>query len=170
LHPPVRQLIATVGQQPQRDQFFVVAELAQPWRAQRHHRNRVRVGGIGFAGIAGVEDPHPRGQLGRHVQHRLTLGEQPLRQRTADTLRALDRPPVVRPLLAHMLDQQPVARRVGAEAAPRQHRAVLVDRLDRHALLVWVHTHHHSAHLQTSSSSRRSARTGRATSSRAIPS
>jgi hypothetical protein len=30
-----------------------------------------------------------------------------------------------------MLDQQPKAGRVGSEAAPRQHRAVLVDRLDR---------------------------------------
>jgi hypothetical protein len=49
-----------------------------------------------------------------------------------------------------MLDQQPVASRVGTEAAARQHRAVLVDRLDRHALLVWVHTHDHSAHLLTS--------------------
>jgi hypothetical protein len=171
LHPQVGQLVAAVGEQPQRDQLLVEGELAQPRGTQRHHRHRMRVGGVGLAGVAGVEDPDPGSQLGRHVDHGLALGQQPLRQWPADPVGALDRPPAVRPLLPDVLQHQPVAVAVGREPAPGQHPFLFVDRLDRHRLLVWVHTHDHPAHQIASSLEHLgSARTGRATSSRAIPS
>jgi hypothetical protein len=117
LHPTLGQLVAAVGQQPQRDQRLVVTKLVQPPAAHRHHRHRVRAGRVGLAGVAGVEHPHPRGQLRRHVDHDLPVGQQPLGQRPACSVRALDRPPAVRPLLPHVAQHQPVPRGVGAEPA-----------------------------------------------------
>ncbi|HVH94112.1 MAG TPA: hypothetical protein VM688_04290 [Nocardioidaceae bacterium] len=45
------------------------------------------------------------------------------------------------------LQHQPVTLTGGIEPAGRQHRPLLVDHLDRYALLVRVHTHDHSTHL-----------------------
>ena len=42
--------------------------------------------------------PGPGGQLGRHIQHPLPIGQQPLRQRPADPVRALHRPDPLGPL------------------------------------------------------------------------
>src|SRR4029453_140964 len=46
------------------------------------------VGGVGLTGVAGVEDPHPRSQPGRHINHGLALRQQPLREPPTDTPRA----------------------------------------------------------------------------------
>jgi hypothetical protein len=151
LHPQVGQLVATIGEQPQRDQFLVVAELVQPRRTHRDHRHRMCVGRVGLAGVTGVEDPHPGSQLGRHVDHHFTVGQQPLRQWAAHTVGTLDRPPTIRPLVPYVPQHQPISGAVGAEPAGGQLLALLVDSLDRHRLLVWVHTHDHSAHHPTSS-------------------
>jgi len=83
LHPPSRQLVAPVCQQPQRDQLLIEREHPQVRGAQCCGRDRVGVGGVGLPGVAGVEDPDPCRELGRDVDHRLTVGEQPLRQRPA---------------------------------------------------------------------------------------
>ncbi len=58
-------------------------------------RHRVRVDGIGFAALAGVEHPRPRRQLRRHVDHGLTIGDQALGEVPADSVAALDRPDAV---------------------------------------------------------------------------
>jgi hypothetical protein len=127
LHPTLGQLITAIRQQPQRDQLLVMTKLVQPPAAHRHHRHRVRVDRVALAGVAGVEHPHPRGQLRRHIDHALPTGQQPLGQWPARSVSALDRPPAVRPLLPHL--------------------GVLVDRLDRHRPLVRIHPDHHAAHL-----------------------
>ena len=96
------QFIAAVDQQPQHHQVARRQSTCTQAAAvaQGDHHDRVRVGGVGLAALPGVEHPHPRGQLRRHVQHRLAVGEQPLRERPADAVSALDRPHPPRPLPA----------------------------------------------------------------------
>lgn len=53
--------------------------------------------GISLAVMAGVEEPHPRGELGRHVNDLLAVLEKPLSQRTSDTVGSFDRPDPFRP-------------------------------------------------------------------------
>jgi hypothetical protein len=60
-------------------------------------RHRDRIIGVARAAVADREDPHPGGQLGRHVQDRLAVASQPLRQGSADAVGALDRPAALRP-------------------------------------------------------------------------
>ena len=95
--PRGAELVTPVGQQPQRHGGVIHHHLAQARGAQRHHRDRVRVGGVGLAALPGGEHPGSRGQLGRYVHHRLTVGDQALRQMTAHARTSLDRPQTLRP-------------------------------------------------------------------------
>jgi hypothetical protein len=78
--PGQAQFVASVDQQSQCDQVVVGAHPLQAGWAQRDHRDGVRVGDIGLAALPGGEHPCSRGELGRHVEHRLTVGDQPLRE------------------------------------------------------------------------------------------
>ena len=73
-------------------------QLTQALVAQRDHDDRVRISRVGLAALTGVEHPRPGSELGRHIQHPLPAGQQPLRQRPPDPVRALHRPDPVRPL------------------------------------------------------------------------
>jgi hypothetical protein len=53
--------------------------------------------GVRLAVVAGVEQPDPGRELGRDIDDVLTARKQSLRQRTPDTVRALDRPGPIRP-------------------------------------------------------------------------
>ena len=84
-------------------------------------------------------------ELGRHVDDVLAVGEQPLRQRAAGAVAALDRPdplPVGRDVFAH----RRVAGLVGAEPAGRQDCLVVVDDLDRRRQLVGIDPDEHLRH------------------------
>ncbi len=87
---------ATVDQQPQHRQLLVVDDRAQPGHPGADQRDRMRVGRVGLAALTGREHPGAGRQLRRHVDHLLTVGEQPVRDVPADALAALDRP---RPLV-----------------------------------------------------------------------
>jgi len=116
LRPGPGQLITPVGQQPQHRQALIMGQLPQPAGAQRRDGDGVRVGGVGLAAVAGVQDPDASGQLGRHIHHLLPLGQQPGRQRPPRPERTLHRPGPVR-LLPHVPQQLPVTGLVHAEPA-----------------------------------------------------
>ena len=61
-------------------------------RSQAGHGDRERVGVIGLAAAATAEGTDPGREPGRHVEDRLTLGDQPLRQPGTHTAGTLDRP------------------------------------------------------------------------------
>ena len=68
---------AAVSQDPQHRQLLVIDDRAQAGHAGRGERDRMRVGGVGFAALTGGEHPGPGRQLGRDVHHMLTVGDQP---------------------------------------------------------------------------------------------
>ena len=97
LDPPPGQRFAAVGEHPQRLELTVELQHPQGRGADRDDRDRVRVAGVGLAVVAGVEQPDPGGELGRDVDDLLAVLEEPLRQRPAGAVAALDRPDPLRP-------------------------------------------------------------------------
>jgi hypothetical protein len=81
---------------------------------QRRHRDGQGIVGVALAGVLGVQQPHPRGQLGLHIQHPLAGGDQLLGQQVAQPRRALHRPDPVRPG-SRPGDQLPGLSRAGAD-------------------------------------------------------
>jgi hypothetical protein len=75
LGPGPGQLVAAVGQQPQHREVLIDDQLAQAAGAQGHHDLGVRVGGVGLAALSGVQHPDPGGELGRHIDDGLTVGQ-----------------------------------------------------------------------------------------------
>jgi hypothetical protein len=68
-------------------------------RAQRGDRHRAGIVGIVLIDVPGRQQPHPGGQLGRHVQHPLTGRQQLLGQQMTQPARAFDRPGPLGPRL-----------------------------------------------------------------------
>ena len=97
LDPTPGQRFTAVGQHPQRLELAVELQHPQAAGADRDDRDRVRVAGVGLAVVAGVEEPDPGRELGRHIDDVLAVLEQPLRQRPAGAVGALDRPDPLRP-------------------------------------------------------------------------
>ena len=65
-----------------------------PQRGDRHREGVIRVI---LVGVPGLQQPHPGGQLGRHVQHLLTGGDQLLGEQMPQPGGALHRPGPLRP-------------------------------------------------------------------------
>jgi hypothetical protein len=110
----------------------------------------VGVDRVGLAALAGIEHPHPRRQLRRHVQDGFPVGDQTLGDVPADPGATLDRPHPPGELAArgkHLL----VAGSVRAVPAFGQYPLLLVDDLDRGRPLVRIHPDHHTAHALCSS-------------------
>ena len=103
LDPAPGQLLAAVGEHPQRLELAVELQHPQALGADRDDRDRVRVVGVGLAVVAGVEQPDPGGELRRDVDDVLAVVEQPLRQRPAGAVAALDRPDPLGPGLRRSL-------------------------------------------------------------------
>ena len=61
------ECLAPVCQHPHRFELAVDLEYPQVRGADGYNSNRVSVVGVGLAVVAGVEEPHPGGELGRHV-------------------------------------------------------------------------------------------------------
>jgi hypothetical protein len=125
-----------------------------PQRRDRHRPGIVRVV---LVHIAGLQQPHPRRQLGLDVQHLLARGGQLLRQQTAQPGGTLDRPGALRPY-RRPRQQLPGLARAGADLLPAQR---LLGRADRHRCmrpLVRVNPDHHS-HRHTPRSSRQTRAT-----------
>jgi hypothetical protein len=96
--------------------------------------------------------------VGRHVDHPLTVGQQPLRQRPAGAVAALHRPDPLRPS-RDVLTHRRVAGLIGAVPAGRQHAFPIVDHLNRRRQLVGIHPDKH-LHPRTASTCRSHASHG----------
>jgi hypothetical protein len=86
------QLVAAVHQQPQRYGGVIGGHRAQSGAAQLGDGHAVGVDRVGLAALAGVEHPHPRRQLGRHIQDSFAVGDQALGDVAADPGATLDGP------------------------------------------------------------------------------
>ena len=137
LDPATGERLAAVGQHPHRLELAVDLEHPQVRGADGDDRDRVGVEGVGLAVVAGVEEPDPGGELGRHVDDVLAGLEQPLGERTSGTVGALDRPDPVRPGLG-VGPHRRVAGLVGGEPSRAEQLLVLVDDLDRRRQLVGI--------------------------------
>ncbi len=105
----------------------------------------VRVGGVGLAALTGGEHPRPRGQLGRHIDDGLAVGDQALREVTTHALTPFDRPTPLRPFSSRG-QQLSVAVPVGAEPAGCDNTLPFVEDFDRRRPLMRVHPNHHMSH------------------------
>ena len=117
-------------------------------RPQCGDRHRVGVIRVVLAGVPGLQQPHPGGQLRRHIQHPLTGGDQLLGQQIPQPGRALDRPGPLRPPLR---PRQQLAG-LGRAGAHLQLALPLFARADRHRgvrALVRVDPDHHFCHQRT---------------------
>jgi hypothetical protein len=90
----------------------------------------VRVDWVGLAAVAGGEHPHLRRELRWHVDHRLTVVDQPVREVLADAVAALDRPQPIR-ILTASVEHRVVPGLVCAVSTHRQNPAAVVDDFDR---------------------------------------
>jgi hypothetical protein len=130
LDPASGQGFASVGEHPQRLELAVDLKHAQGRGADCDDRDRVGIAGVGLAVVAGVEMPDPCRELRRDIDDLLAGLEQPLGQRSSDTVGAFDRPDPVRPRLRvgpHGL----VAGLVSGEPTRTQQPFVLIHDLDR---------------------------------------
>lgn len=120
--PAAGECLASVGQHPQRFELAVDLEHPQVRCAHCHDRDRVGVECICLAVVAGVEEPHPGGELRGDIDDVLAGLEEPLSEWTACAVGALDRPDPVRrgrhryyelgsPLLSHASSRCPAGRR-----------------------------------------------------------
>ena len=82
----------SLGQEPQHGAVILEADLSQPAVAQRDDRGGAGVVGVAFVTVLAVQQPHPGGQLGRHVHDRLTGSDQLLSEQRTGPGGALDRP------------------------------------------------------------------------------
>jgi len=105
----------------------------------------VRIDRVALAALPGVEHPHPRRQLRRHVQDGFAVGDQTLGDVPADPGAALHRPhPIRKPPAGgqHRL----IAVGIRAVPAPGQNLLVCVDNLDRGRPLMRIHSDDHTTH------------------------
>jgi hypothetical protein len=117
--------------------------------------NRERVGVIGLAAAATTQRTDPGREPGRHVKHRLTFGDQPLRQPGTHTAGTLDRPHPIAVGTGERV-HRPVAGPVVGEPLLGQHPLALVDHDQRVARLVRINSDDNSGHeLLLSRSGRR---------------
>jgi hypothetical protein len=105
----------------------------------------MRVGGVGLAALPGGEHPRMGGQLRRHIDDLLTVGQQPAGDMPANALASLDRPSPVRPS-PRGGEHRPVPGGIGAILAAGQHCFVPGHDLDRRRALMRIHADDHLAH------------------------
>src|SRR5262249_55579217 len=86
--------------------------------AQRGDRHRAGIVGIVVVDVPGRQQPHPRGQLGRHVQHPLPRCQQLLGQQVTGPAGAFHRPAPAAPGLPPPPPPPPPAPHSHAPAAP----------------------------------------------------
>jgi hypothetical protein len=98
--------------------------------------------GVALAAVADRQHPHPGGQLGRHVQDRFAVADQPLGVGSADAVGALDCPAALRPT-GCPLAQGLVAVEGGRDVLLAEELAVLVEGGGGVGGLVGVDADHH---------------------------
>jgi hypothetical protein len=171
LDSSVGQLVAAVGEHPQRLELTIGCDHPQTWCARGNYRDRVRVQGIGLAVVAGVEEPDSSRQLRGHVDHLLAGLDQSLGQWASGAVGALDRPDAVRPL-PDIAPQRGKAGVVSGEPAAPEQPFGGVEDLDRGRELVGINPDDHAMHLHHLPVARtdQNGEVGSATTSWAVPS
>jgi len=96
------------------------------------------------------EDQRPGREVGRHVESGFPVGQQPLCDRTANAVGALDRPDPLWPPMGH-LQQLPIVPGVRPEPARRTQHIPNISCLDRDRRLVRVHPDDYLIHNSLSS-------------------
>jgi hypothetical protein len=121
------EVVVSLGQEPQHGAVILEADLSQPAVAQRDDRGGAGVVGVAFVTVLAVQQPHPGGQLGRHVHDRLTGSDQLLSEQRTGPGGALDRPQPRRELTRP--GQQALALlAVGGHLQHRPHLFLLIER------------------------------------------
>jgi hypothetical protein len=121
---------------------------ARGLRPQRRNRHRPGIIRVVLVRVTGFEQPHPGSQLGRHIHHLLTGGDQLLGQQAPQPGRALHRPGPLRP--AGRPRHQPLRlRRAGPYPHPAQRMLARADRDRGVRALVRVNPNHHCRHRHT---------------------
>jgi len=181
-HPGVvlTQRPASVDQDPQDRELFVVDHRTKPGHPGPDQRHGVGIGDVGLASLTGRKHPDPRRELRRDIDDFFADRQESHRDVVTDPVAALDRPDTVltaRPGGADVTHHRGEPGLVGVEPATTHDDLVRGHHLDRDRPLVRVHPDHHtvagSAHPGSSvarSITGLSSREGNATSSWADPS
>ncbi|GAA4978812.1 hypothetical protein GCM10025331_87010 [Actinoplanes utahensis] len=135
-----------VDEQPQRHGGVVEVDLPQVVGAQRGDGDAVGVDRVGLAALAGSEHAGAGGQLRRHVEDGLAVGDQALGDVPADAAAAFNRPDAVG-VFAAGGEHRLVAVAVGAEPALADRLLTLVHALDGRGAFVRVHADDDSGHV-----------------------
>ena len=91
------QVTVPFGPDLQHRRVIIGPDLPDTGRAQRRDGHRPGVIRVVLVRVPGGQQPHPRAELGLHIQHPLTCGQQLLGQQVAQAAGALDRPGPLRP-------------------------------------------------------------------------
>jgi len=137
LDTPAAQRFAPVGEHPRGFEFAVDLQDTQSLGSDRDDRDRVSIARVGLAVVAGVEQPHPGSELGRHVQDALTGLQEPLGQWSTGAVGALHCPDPLRPGLG-VGSHRGVAGLIGGEPTRAQPLLVVIDDLDGGRQLVGI--------------------------------
>ena len=86
------QVMVTFREEPQHRRVILEPNDPQSRVPQRDDRSRAGIVRVGLVTASIVEQPHPRGERRRHVEHRLTDRDELLGQQRAGARRAFDRP------------------------------------------------------------------------------
>lgn len=130
LYPLAGEFVASVDNHAQSIQFRIRGQHPYLLRADCGDSHAVGVMGVALTTVSGVEQPNPGCKLRWYIDHVLAVGDQPLGQRSAGTVAALDGPGRPRPP-GHVVQHRLVADLVGGEASRPEQPLVLVDDLDR---------------------------------------
>ena len=139
------QVPVPLGPDLQHRRVIIGPDLPDASRPQRCDGHRPGIVGVVLVHIASGQQPDPRAELGRYIQHPLTSGQQLLGQQMPQAAGALDRPGPLRPGRGPF--QQPLRlRRAGAYPQLTQR---LLRRADHHRRvrgLVRIDPDHHCRH------------------------
>jgi hypothetical protein len=121
------ELVTAVGQEPQHSAVVLGSDPAQARLALGDPRHAGSVDRVGLAAVASSEQAGPGRQRRRHVQDRLPVRDELLRQEMAETAGALHGPDPFGPALGPA--QKPLEHRLGRDHADLTEQAtVLVER------------------------------------------
>jgi len=109
------ELVSAIGQQPQHGAVVLGSDAAQARLALGHLRHAGSVDRIGLPAVASSEQASPGRQRRRHVQHRLPVRDELLREKVAETAGAFHGPDPFRPALGPA--QEPFEHRLGCDHA-----------------------------------------------------